>query len=110
GSRLGQDDANDATRAAETSHLPAGEVRLPIPTRTYDHMARVARDARDLLGALTSNVEWLRAAFGQEVRQDALLGGLSDIEPCCERLNNMLEDALVGVRREGLNIQRSPLS
>jgi signal transduction histidine kinase len=73
-------------------------------------MARVARDARALLGALHSNVEGLRSGFDDQTPSTVLAQGLNDIEACCERLNNMLEDALIGVRREGLTIQRSSVS
>jgi K+-sensing histidine kinase KdpD len=70
----------------------------------------VARDARALLGALHSNVEGLRSGFDQETPSTHLTRSLDDIEACCESLNNMLEDALIGVRREGLTIQRSSVS
>src|SRR2546423_9711926 len=73
-------------------------------------MANVARDARDLLGALSANVEWLRATVSEPHRAGQLVEGLSDIETCCERLNDMLEDALVGARRDGLRVRRSTLS
>jgi signal transduction histidine kinase len=73
-------------------------------------MARVARDARALLGALHSNVEGLRTGFDDQTSSTVLAQGLDDIEACCERLNSMLEDALIGVRREGLTIQRSSVS
>ena len=85
------------------------DVWAAVP-HTYDHMANVAREARDLLGALNANVRWLRGAVGELVATSQLGDGLSDIETCCERLNNMLEDALLGVRHDGLEVRRSTLS
>jgi K+-sensing histidine kinase KdpD len=73
-------------------------------------MAKVARDAQSLLDALQSNVDTLRSGFDAEAPTDNLAKGLRDIETCCERLNNMLEDALVGVRHNGLTAQRTSVS
>lgn len=97
-------------RTAEGSRDLPSDIWVAVPTRAYDHMARVARDARDLLEALHANVHDLRAGFAQATPPASTVGRLRDIETCCERLNNMLEDALVGVRRDGLALQRSSVS
>jgi K+-sensing histidine kinase KdpD len=89
---------------------PASDVWVALPTRTYDHMAKVTRDAQSLLDALQANIDDLRTGFNGEAPAGQLDQGLRDIETCCERLNDMLEDALVGVRRDGLTIQRSSVS
>jgi K+-sensing histidine kinase KdpD len=72
-------------------------------------MATVARDARTFLGALTANVDWLRTGLRDNAAGD-LLEGIADIEACCERLNNLLEDALLGTRQNGLTVRRAMLS
>lgn len=89
---------------------PASDVWVALPTRTYDHMAKVTRDAQSLLDALQANIDDLRSGFTAEAEGAELDQGLRDIETCCERLNDMLEDALIGVRRDGLTIQRSSVS
>ncbi len=81
-----------------------------VPTTPYDHMTKVARDARNLLGALNANVDWLKSGFGDGVPAETLMEGLDDIETCCERLTGLLEDALVGTRQQGLSVERSILS
>lgn len=110
GSRVGKDSVNDSDSTSQPSREALGDVWITVSSHTYNHMANVASDARDLLGALSANVQWLRTAVGEETPAGQLVEGLSDIETCCERLNNMLEDALVGVRRDGLQIRRSTLS
>jgi K+-sensing histidine kinase KdpD len=110
GSRVGKDKVNDSETTSQPPREPPSDVWTTVSPHTYNHMANVASDARDLLGALSANVQWLRAAVGEKTPAGQLGEGLSDIETCCERLNNMLEDALVGVRRDGLEIQRSKLS
>jgi light-regulated signal transduction histidine kinase (bacteriophytochrome) len=81
-----------------------------VPRTPYDHMIKVARDARNLLGALNANVDWLKSGFADGVPTDSLVEGLDDIETCCERLTSLLEDALVGTRKQGLSVERSILS
>jgi hypothetical protein len=34
----------------------------------YDHMTQVAREARDLLGALGANVDWLKSVLPEQPR------------------------------------------
>jgi len=122
GSAVGQDKAEGTAGASKPAPASAtarvtdgrreagSDMCLAVPTRTYDHMAKVAQDARDLLDALHANVEGLRSGFGRQSPPATLAQGLRDVETCCERLNNILEDALVGVRREGLTLQRASLS
>ncbi len=77
-----------------------------IETRRPDYMiGRVSHDARSVLTAMSSNVDWLRstlesAGFSREVG-----GSLLDIDACCERLHGLLEDALVLARPDGLRPQ-----
>jgi len=107
---LGHDKADDAERASDSKVSPSSDIWVAVPSRTYDHMAKVARDARDLLGSLHADIEGLRLGFNGDSSPEHLTQSLHDIEASCERINNMLEDALVGARRDGLNIQRSSLS
>jgi light-regulated signal transduction histidine kinase (bacteriophytochrome) len=81
-----------------------------VPSTPYDHMTKVARDARNLLGALNANVDWLKSGFADGLPSEALVEALDDIETCSERLASLLEDALVGTRKQGLSVERSILS
>ena len=83
----------------------------PLPQRrSYDHMTQVAREARDLLGALGANVDWLKSVLPEQPPLEDLADGLSDIETCCERLRDLVEDALIGARKEGLSVSRAIVS
>src|SRR5690349_5613835 len=77
---------------------------------SYDHMSQVAREARDLLGALGANVDWLKSVLPERPPLEDLADGLSDIETCCERLRDLVEDALIGTRKEGLSVNRGVVS
>lgn len=77
---------------------------------SYDHMAQVAREARNLLGALGANVDWLKSVLPERPPLEDLADGLSDIETCCERLRDLVEDALIGTRKEGLSVSRGIVS
>ena len=99
-----------ATKFREVAGIePESDVWVVADEPRYDHMATVARDARTLLGALTANVDWLRSGLRDQAAGD-LLEGIADIEACCERLNNMLEDALLGTRQNGITVRRGMLS
>jgi hypothetical protein len=89
---------------------PRSDVWMVVDEPRYDHMAKVARDARTLLGALTANADWLRSGVVDQVDPASLIEAVTDIEMCCERLTNMLEDALLGTRQNGLTVRRSMLS
>ena len=39
-----------------------------------------------------------------------LADGLNEIETCCERLGDWVEDALIGTRKEGLSASRAIVS
>jgi hypothetical protein len=73
-------------------------------------LAQVAREARDLLGALGANVDWLKSVMPERPPLEDLAEGLSDIETCCERLRDLVEDALIGTRKEGLSVSRAIVS
>jgi K+-sensing histidine kinase KdpD len=77
---------------------------------SYDHMAQVAREARNLLGALGANVDWLKSVLPERPPLEDLADGLDDIETCCERLRDLVEDALIGTRKEGLSVSRAIVS
>jgi len=77
---------------------------------SYDHMSQVAREARNLLGALGANVDWLKSVLPERPPLEDLADGLSDIETCCERLRDLVEDALIGTRKEGLSVSRAIVS
>jgi hypothetical protein len=77
---------------------------------SYDHMAQVAREARNLLGALGANVDWLKSVLPEQPPLEDLAEGLNDIETCCERLRDLVEDALIGTRKEGLSVSRAIVS
>jgi hypothetical protein len=82
-----------------------------LPQRpSYDHMNQVAREARNLLGALGANVDWLKSVIPEQPPLEDLVDGLSDIETCCERLRDLVEDALIGARKEGLSVNRAIVS
>ena len=102
----------DLVSGAVDDALPAESPRdvRGVGATRYDLMTKVARDARDLLGALNANVDWIKSGFADGVPTDALIEGLNDIETCCERLTSLLEDALVGTRKQGLTVERSILS
>ena len=102
----------DRISGAVDDALPAESPRDVggVGSTRYDLMTKVARDARDLLGALNANVDWIKSGFADGVPTDALIEGLNDIETCCERLTSLLEDALVGTRKQGLTVERSILS
>jgi K+-sensing histidine kinase KdpD len=89
---------------------PQSDVWTVVAEPRYDHMASVAREARTLLSALTANVDWVRSGLVDQVVAAGLLDGLADIETCCERINNLLEDALLGTRPDGFTVRRSMLS
>jgi K+-sensing histidine kinase KdpD len=89
---------------------PRSDVWIVADEPRYDHMARVARDARTFLGALTANADWLRSGVIDQVDPAELVEAVADIETCCERLNNLLEDALLGTRQNGLTVRRAMLS
>jgi hypothetical protein len=73
-------------------------------------MSQVAREARNLLGALGANVDWLKSVLPEQPPLEDLADGLADIETCCERLRDLVEDALVGTRKEGLAVNRAIVS
>jgi hypothetical protein len=73
-------------------------------------MTQVAREARNLLGALGANVDWLKSVMPERPPLEDLAEGLSDIETCCERLRDLVEDALIGTRKEGLSVSRGIVS
>jgi hypothetical protein len=73
-------------------------------------MAQVAREARNLLGALGANVDWLKSVLPERPPLEDLADGLTDIETCCERLRDLVEDALIGTRKEGLSVSRAIVS
>ncbi|HMI85922.1 MAG TPA: hypothetical protein VK550_17615 [Polyangiaceae bacterium] len=73
-------------------------------------MTQVAREARNLLGALGANVDWLKSVIPERPPLEDLVEGLSDIETCCERLRDLVEDALIGTRKEGLSVSRAIVS
>jgi hypothetical protein len=77
---------------------------------SYDHLTQVAREARNLLGALGANVDWLKSVMTERPPLEDLAEGLSDIETCCERLRDLMEDALIGTRKEGLSVSRAIVS
>jgi hypothetical protein len=77
---------------------------------SYDHMTQVAREARNLLGALGANVDWLKSVIPERPPLEDLIEGLGDIETCCERLRDLVEDALIGTRKEGLSVSRAIVS
>jgi K+-sensing histidine kinase KdpD len=89
---------------------PQSDVWSVVAEPRHDHMAKVARDARTLLGALIANVNWVRSGLVDQVVAAGLMEGLADIETCCERINNLLEDSLLGTRPEGFTVRRSMLS
>lgn len=83
----------------------------PLSQRpSYDHMIQVAREARNLLGALGANVDWLKSVLPERPPLEDLADGLTDIETCCERLRDLVEDALIGTRKEGLSVSRAIVS
>jgi phosphoglycerate-specific signal transduction histidine kinase len=73
-------------------------------------LTQVAREARNLLGALGANVDWLKSVMTERPPLEDLAEGLSDIETCCERLRDLVEDALIGTRKEGLSVSRAIVS
>jgi signal transduction histidine kinase len=77
---------------------------------SYDQMSQVAREARNLLGALGANMDWLKSVIPERPPLEDLAEGLSDIETCCERLRDLVEDALIGARKEGLSVSRAIVS
>jgi K+-sensing histidine kinase KdpD len=77
---------------------------------SYDHMSEVAREARNLLGALGANVDWLKSVLPEQPPLEDLAEGLGDIETCCERLRDLLEDALIGTRKQGMSVNRAIVS
>ena len=93
------------------SERPAASDLWPLSQRpTYDHMSQVAREARNLLGALGANVDWLKSVLSERPPLEDLEEGISDIETCCERLRDLVEDSLIGTRKEGLSVSRAIVS
>jgi hypothetical protein len=64
-----------------------------------EQMKQVACEARDLLGALLANVAWMKSAIDR-VPAAGLAEALRDMEICCERLETVLENALIGTGNE----------
>jgi hypothetical protein len=101
--------SDERERHPEDGH--AASDLWPVTARpTYDHMEQVAREARNLLGALGANVDWLKSVLPDRPPLEDLAEGLGDIETCCERLRDLVEDALVGTRKEGLSVSRTIVS
>ena len=103
-------------RAPQTAPRPVldaetgSDIWMVTAPPAHDHMTNVAREARNMLGALLANVDWLRSGMSVEAPAAELLLGLADIETCCERLTSILEDALIGTRAHGLRPQGTNLS
>jgi hypothetical protein len=101
--------SDERERPSEEGH--AASDLWPVTARpSYDHMNEVAREARNLLGALGANVDWLKSVLPDRPPLEDLAEGLTDIETCCERLRDLVEDALVGTRKEGLSVSRAIVS
>jgi len=104
------------TPPSDERERPSGESRAssdlwPLSQRpSYDHLMQVAREARNLLGALGANVDWLKSVMSERPPLEDLAEGLTDIETCCERLRDLVEDALIGTRKEGLSVSRAIVS
>lgn len=84
---------------------PSSDVWLVARDGAEGHLANVSREARSLLGALEANVQWLRSGIGEKATTDGVAEGLTDIETCCERLAELLEDAVLAVRSDPTSIQ-----
>jgi signal transduction histidine kinase len=101
-------DANQRERGGEEG--PASDL-WPLSRRpSYQHMSQVACDARNLLAALGANVDWLKSVLTERPPLEDLADGLHDIETCCERLRDLVEEALIGSRKEGLSASRAMVS
>jgi hypothetical protein len=84
--------------------LPNSAVFLAPVLEPSRYMEEVVRDARNLLGAMKANVEWLRSALDPEAAHAELSDGFDDVEVICERLASLLEDVAVTTRDAGLRM------
>jgi hypothetical protein len=101
-------DTNQRERGSEDG---AASDLWALPQRpSYHHMSQVACDARNLLAALGANVDWLKSVLTERPPLEDLADGLHDIETCCERLRDLVEDALIGTRKEGFSLSRAIVS
>jgi hypothetical protein len=101
--------SDERERRTEDGH--AASDLWPVTARpSYEHMEQVAREARNLLGALGANVDWLKSVLPDRPPLEDLAEGLVDIETCCERLRDLVEDALIGTRKGGLSVSRAIVS
>ena len=101
-------DANEREPGSEEG--AASDLWPLTPRASYHHLSQVACEARDLLGALGANVDWLKSVLAERPPLEDLTDGLRDIEKCCERLRDLVEDALIGTRKEGLSVSRAIVS
>jgi hypothetical protein len=101
--------SDDRERRSGESHASSDLWELS-QRPSYDHLTQVAREARNLLGALGANVDWLKSVMSERPPLEDLAEGLGDIETCCERLRDLVEDALIGTRKEGMSVSRAIVS
>src|SRR5882757_8562316 len=80
------------------SPLPNSAVFLAPILEPSRYMEEVVRNARNLLGALKANVEWLRSELHPETANAELCDGFADVEVICERLASLLADVAVTTR------------
>jgi hypothetical protein len=99
----------ERVEASPSDRFASGMHSTLVAAVPYEHMTQVACDARNLLGALMANVDWLKSGVDTSTSV-GFAEALTDIDVCCERLNNVLESVLVGTRRGGLIAQRSAVS
>src|SRR5439155_20387094 len=76
-------------------------VHRAVLADSHDHLAQVTSNARDLLGALMVNMEWLKSIMPSDQHAD-VSQVFGDVDTCCERIKNLLEDGLLATRRGGL--------
>jgi signal transduction histidine kinase len=80
----------------------------PVSKGDQSHsMAFAVHDAKNMLGALHANVHWLRSTLDSPGSRSDAVEVIGDMEACCERLSNLLCQALLVSRGPELEISPS---
>lgn len=82
----------------------------PLPARPgYETMTFAVHDAKNLLGALRANIEWLRSTGPSRDERPDVVEALEDIDVCCQRLTGLLGEALLAARGAPLEVNLAPV-
>ena len=81
-------------RSAPRAETPDSGVYKVVKPREETVTAYATHDAKNMVGVLASNVEFLREAIRTNAEQSDVMAALDDLEACARRLGGIMEQAL----------------